>query len=684
MGRSRLLALLTARLALALVALTALASAAGSVPADRPLGSLQYWSNAVARAFVEDGHIRLYFTNAGQCMMFKASWEKSRVKAQEFSFTSTTLKAQKSPLPMPASKSRWHEVPLLASAESERILRAGAMRVVPAEPGHGLYGRYAFGDAVLYRETTGEVKLVPAQDKPAEIQIDRRYSRQELASLAVETIEADLRSAYPDATVFVLTLGHDRSYRMVVLDLSQRQAVVFYSPAAANDSGSFRLGGNLSTVASFIVVDNGWAFLKNPVSSSFRTLNQGLQWTKLLLRRHLRVRSSNPPPLTHAPGMDLVDWEKWLDRNTGTRRERGSVRLLIDGDRFYQVLERRITEARSNINFHVCIFDSDDVAVGIADRLKQRSTNVEVKVVYDRMITRGAAASPPATPMREGFVQPRSISSYLRSGSRIQVRPQPNPGLTMDHTKVLLIDGRYAYIGGMNLGREYRYEWHDLMAEVQGPVVASLQKQFDRKWAQLGIWGDCGLAAKCLSHNEPAPKAGPGPGQIEVRRLYTRTFERQIYRAELEAIRRASNHVFVENTYIFNNETIIALARARLRGVDVRVVMPAESDVGPGNKADMVTANYLLSCGVRVYFYPGVTHVKAMQADDWTCFGSANFDAMSLRLNREADLASSDAGFADQFRKELFEADFARSRELKEPVSASFDDHLADAVLALF
>ncbi len=73
-----------------------------------------------------------------------------------------------------------------------------------------------------------------------------------------------------------------------------------------------------------------------------------------------------------------------------------------------------------------------------------------------------------------------------------------------------------------------------------------------------------------------------------------------------------------------------------------------------------------------------------LQADAWTCFGSADFDALSLRLNREGDLASSDAGFAEQFRKELFKADFVRSHELKEPLSVSLDDHLADAVLALF
>jgi cardiolipin synthase len=87
---------------------------------------------------------------------------------------------------------------------------------------------------------------------------------------------------------------------------------------------------------------------------------------------------------------------------------------------------------------------------------------------------------------------------------------------------------------------------------------------------------------------------------------------------------------------------------------------------------------------VRVYLYPGMTHVKAMLADGWVCFGSANFNTLSLRLNQEADLATSDAGFAARFKQELFETDFEKSYELKEPVSVGWSDHLADSILNLF
>ena len=66
------------------------------------------------------------------------------------------------------------------------------------------------------------------------------------------------------------------------------------------------------------------------------------------------------------------------------------------------------------------------------------------------------------------------------------------------------------------------------------------------------------------------------------------------------------------------------------------------------------------------------------------CFGSANSDVLSLRLNREANLASSDAGFVARFSREVFEADFAAARELKEDVAIDWSDHLSDAFLNAF
>ena len=91
--------------------------------------------------------------------------------------------------------------------------------------------------------------------------------------------------------------------------------------------------------------------------------------------------------------------------------------------------------------------------------------------------------------MPEDFVAPTSIYSYLKENSRVRVRPFLNPWFSSDHSKVFLVDGTHAWMGGMNLGREYRYEWHDLMVELQGPVVASLEDEFRRDWAHEGPAG---------------------------------------------------------------------------------------------------------------------------------------------------------------------------------------------------
>jgi phosphatidylserine/phosphatidylglycerophosphate/cardiolipin synthase-like enzyme len=76
--------------------------------------------------------------------------------------------------------------------------------------------------------------------------------------------------------------------------------------------------------------------------------------------------------------------------------------------------------------------------------------------------------------------------------------------------------------------------------------------------------------------------------------------------------------------------------------------------------------------------------VKALLVDGWVCFGSANFDALSLRLNREANLATSDAEFAARFRREVFDTDFAKAHELQGDIAVDWSDHLSDSLLNPF
>ncbi len=682
-GRDRLVVLL----ALALAGPCPPAFAGGKVETVGQLQAALRQDDLVPRAFVRGDQVRLYFTNAEQRLMFHADWDRSRLQVQGFSSHLAELKFDHSPPALPRPQDRWREPKVLPFGEWQRLARSAFEPLVPAQAGHGLYVQHALGDAVVFRDTGGELKAVPFAVAPAGIIIDRRLSRTEASAALAGAVETNLHAAYPQASAFVLAPPpNEPRPRLFLLDLAERRAVTLFAPRAGDDpGGGVRVGARVSDLASFVMVDNAWAILKNPVSSAGRLLNLGIQWPASLFHPRLRSRGEVVPLVTNAPGMDLVAWERWLDAHTGTVPERGSLRLLINGERFFPAFENRLAEATQGIDLQVCIFDSDDVAVRIADLLKQRSTNhVAVRVIFDHTSSRTAAKAPPATPMPAGFAPPKSIGSHLRAGSRVRVRPFLNPFLTSDHSKVFLIDDRYAYLGGMNLGREYRHEWHDLMVEVEGPVVASLQREFEKHWAHAGALGDLAYADRAVCGRGPEVGVTNRSDYLDLRRLYTKTGRRQIRHAELEGIRRAQAQVFLENPYLYDKSVVVALVKARLRGVDVRVVLPAENDFSSGRRGNLVTANYLLQHGVRVYFYPGMTHVKAILADGWVCFGSANFNTLSLRLNQEADLATSDAAFAARFKHELFATDFEKSYELKEPVSVGWNDHLADRLLNLF
>jgi cardiolipin synthase len=442
-------------------------------------------------------------------------------------------------------------------------------------------------------------------------------------------------------------------------------------------------------VSAMLFESHGLALIKNPVSSLARLGDLVAQTVARFIRPRFTGTPKDIPPPKQAPGMNLPEWEMWLDQYTGTRLEAGSLDLLIDGDRFFTRLHEAIEEATNHIEMNLFIFDRDDVAVDVADQLRRRSSAVKTRIVLDRMGTLAAGISPPATPMPENFVPPRSIFSYLKKDSDIHVRAFLNPWFSSDHCKVIVIDGNWAWLGGMNIGREYRYEWHDLMVEVKGPVVGSFENEFRKDWAHAGPLGDLAYAGQSLngprSLGELAARLHWPEGFADtVRRLPTRTGWKPFGAAVFNSLRKAQSYIYAQNPYLFDKKVLIELAQARQRGVDVRVILPRVNDLKAGGRSNLVAANYLLQHGVRVYFYPGMTHVKALLVDGWACVGSGNLDHLSLRLSQEQNIATSDPAFAARLKKELFEDDFAHSYELTKTVSVDWGDFLADMVLAGF
>ena len=138
--------------------------------------------------------------------------------------------------------------------------------------------------------------------------------------------------------------------------------------------------------------------------------------------------------------------------------------------------------------------------------------------------------------------------------------------------------------------------------------------------------------------------------------------------------------IYIQNAYFTDDRLLRELVMARRRGVDVRLVIPMETDHGPITRSNILAINLMLEQGIRVFIYPGFSHVKAAIYDGWVCFGSANFDRFSLRLNRELNIASSHPEVAQQLLERLFEPDFLGSPELTERIPDRWVDHLVEIV----
>jgi cardiolipin synthase len=253
------------------------------------------------------------------------------------------------------------------------------------------------------------------------------------------------------------------------------------------------------------------------------------------------------------------------------------------------------------------------------------------------------------------------------------VRQTKNPWLTGDHVKTMVIDKKLAFLGGMNIGREYRYDWHDMMVEVQGPVVDEINREFQVAWGQAGIFGDFSylFSWRAGQHNQ-------GLDGYPVRLIYTKPGQHEIYTVQRDAIRRSKRFIYVENAYFTDDALLKELILARRRGVDVRVIIPLETDRGLITRNIILAANTMLAAGIRVYIYPGFSHAKAAVFDGWASVGSANLDRLSLHINKELNIATSEASAVNELMETLFEPDFQLSGELTEPFPQRWTDHIIE------
>ncbi len=632
-----------------------------------------------AGAFHKDGQLLLQYRAGGEMAYLAANWPASGNSDGHHRYHAALIGPLADAAPDPQVLERdWQAVTLRDHEHWKDLLRTLLAEAAPAGQGGGTLVTLQGADFVLSRDAAGALQVVRMENKPASLQIVRSISEASFAARADTYLKAEMARDGKEPGPLLFVAGEDGSGgSFVFFDLAANQSVLIMQPASALPFDG-KLGFSLRLVDAIALRSHLLATLKSPLSTTSRLISLTAQSGAVLVPRGQAVGAA-PGSVGAGPGMDLAQWEQHLDERVAGERYRGSLTPLIDGETFFVSLIQAIQDARESVDIQVYIFDSDDYALRIADLLKRRSRDIRVRVLVNRLGSMAAAQVPANSPYYARSKPPQSIAGYLREDSAIDVRALDNPWLTSDHTKAIIVDRNTAYIGGMNIGREYRYEWHDLMVKVEGPVVGRLQGDFERRWAFAGVGGDVARAFAGI-RAEPLAAARANDDSIDIRPLYTRTGDPQILRAQLAAIRRAQSHIYVEQPYVSDDEVISELIAARQRGVDVRVIVPGRGDSGLMNRANRIAANAFLAGGIRVYAYPGMSHVKAAIYDGWACIGSANFDKLSLRINQETNLATSDPRFVEPLRRDLFEADFARSRELTAPQPVKWTDYLAEFI----
>jgi cardiolipin synthase len=339
-----------------------------------------------------------------------------------------------------------------------------------------------------------------------------------------------------------------------------------------------------------------------------------------------------------------------------------STRLLIDGPQTFNAMFDAMHGAKTSINLEYYIFE-DIVSNGehLGDLLiAARQRGVAVNIIYDSY---GSSATPP------------DFLKRLRDAGVNEVEYNPLNPVTLnfrDHRKILVVDGTRAIVGGINLSTSYQPSsgsggtkdqpaqyWRDTDIEIDGPVVAQLQALFMEHWSQQkgpSLDRDIYFPAMAPRGSEVVRIVGSSPSE-ETPRFYVTL---------LSAIRNAEKNVWLSAAYFVptdqEEEDLIAAAR---RGVDVRLLLPSDSDSKMALAIGRSHYGYLMEAGVKIYEVQNeVLHSKTASIDGvWTAIGSSNFDPRSVVFNDEVDAIVLGSATADDF-EHMFQGDLTRAKQI--------------------
>ncbi|MDR3113446.1 MAG: phosphatidylserine/phosphatidylglycerophosphate/cardiolipin synthase family protein [Endomicrobium sp.] len=539
-------------------------------------------------------------------------------------------------------------------------------------------------DAVLYRDANGAVKVSEPANVPKSVTVKGRLGRKRTVRRAYDTIIKYVRKKYPGDKKFLIPVESIPLVPYVYVDIENETAAAvklpdFYEVKKEISAAGFSAG----FFYSFIIKSHVFNFIKAPFTSAHRLFSTLTSSLYAGFSPYIEEIQGEIPPLDESgQTFDLNDFNRWLDLNVSKESYKGKAEILIEGQAFFLDFIEKVSQAVTSVKVRVYIFKTDPYSLSLADLLKEKSNDgVQVMVLTDELNSVLNFTKTPSRPYSKDFVMP-DIKKYLKAVSNVKVRTTPDTWANFDHTKTIIIDGKTAYVGGMNFGEEYRYDWHDMMLRISGPAVIKIDSDFNHAWSYAGPGGDFAAAARGALKKNPDYQKDLTDEMYDMRFLYTKPMSAEIFASQIEAIKRAKSRIYIQNSYFSDARIIQELINARKRGVDVRVILPADNDVGMLARNNMVKANLMFRNGIKIYFYPRMSHIKAALYDNWACVGTANFDKMSLYINLEINLGISGGTFVKDFDEKLFQKDFRESELMKKEMELSSGDYIMSILSA--
>lgn len=324
-----------------------------------------------------------------------------------------------------------------------------------------------------------------------------------------------------------------------------------------------------------------------------------------------------------------------------------SVALLMNGQEKFDDLFKAIDQARSTIHMEYFNFRNDSINRELISHLVPKvREGVKVRLIFD-----GFGNASNNSPMRKRDLR------YIRSKG-IEIRefnpvrfPFLDDVFNRDHRKIVVIDGRIAYTGGMNIadyyikGTERVGSWHDMHCRISGEEVNTLQRIFVRMWElttgrgidETGLYHG-GQDISYFNGLKPDTCGSAGQKMVGIINREPHTTNKIIRQFYLDAINDAHDSIKIINPYFTLSPRLMrALKKAVKRGVKVEILLSVKSDIPLTPDCGFYNAHKLMKHGCQVWMYePGFHHTKIIMVDGRICtVGSANLNSRSLRWDRE-------------------------------------------------